>query len=69
MILDVTGINARVGDEVVLIGKSGNDTIRARELADWGETNPHEIVARLSPHLWRHFCRNEEDLLRVKYDL
>lgn len=56
-IIDITGIHAHVGDEVVLIGTSGSDTITAVDLAGWARTNPHEIVARLSPSLQRHFYR------------
>ena len=60
-IIDVTGIDARVGDEVVLIGTSGGDTIRAQDLAAWAGTNPHEIVARLSPTLHRHYYRDDSN--------
>ncbi len=60
IIIDVTGVNARVGDEVVLIGASGSDTITVADLAVWAKTNPHEIVARLSPSLPRHFYRGSD---------
>jgi alanine racemase len=60
-ILDITGVQAKVGDEVVLIGESGHDTIKVQELAAWAETNPHEIVARLNPNLSRRFIRSESE--------
>jgi alanine racemase len=58
-IVDITRVPTRVkiGDEAVLIGKQGNDTIAVEELAKKLETNPHEIVSRLSPSLPRIFKR------------
>lgn len=35
---------AAVGDEVILIGRQGNTTITAEELAAWAETIPYEIT-------------------------
>lgn len=60
-IIDVTGVNAKVGDQVVLIGKSVGDIIRAQDLARWSQTNPHEVVARISPAIFRNFYEVEED--------
>lgn len=46
--VDITDIpNARVGDEVVLIGKQGNETIFARELAKKAGTIDYEITTLL----------------------
>ncbi|MCX6809731.1 MAG: alanine racemase [Candidatus Berkelbacteria bacterium] len=55
IMVDVTGIQCRVGDEVVLIGKQGNDTVYADELAEIIKTNPREILSRLSPLIPREF--------------
>ncbi|MBP6930432.1 alanine racemase [Patescibacteria group bacterium] len=60
-IIDVTGLNAKVGEQVVLIGKSVGDIIRAQDLARWAGTNPHEIVARISPYIFRNFHELKED--------
>ncbi len=45
---DVTGIEgASEGDEVVLLGRQGNETITARELAARANTIPYEILTSL----------------------
>lgn len=48
-IIDVTNVNSpQVGDEVVLIGKQGEEEITAKELADLTQTIPYEILTRIS---------------------
>jgi alanine racemase len=49
--------NVQVGEEVVLIGKQGDQRITAEQLADWAGTVPHEILARLGAHLDRFYKR------------
>ncbi|MDD5605775.1 MAG: alanine racemase [Patescibacteria group bacterium] len=44
---------AKVGDEIVLIGKSHNKEITATDVADWAGTINYEIVTRLPEHLER----------------
>lgn len=39
----------RVGDEVTLIGKSGNSEIKAEEIADAAETSVYKILIRQNP--------------------
>ena len=39
--------NARVGDEVVLIGRQGDDAITAEEVADWLGTINYEVVSEI----------------------
>jgi len=51
--LDVTDIDARVDDEVVLIGSQGALSISADELAEKTGTIPYEVVARINPLLER----------------
>ncbi|SRR5258708_182027 len=52
--IDITGIgNMRIGDEVVLIGKQGRNTISADDLAHRIDTIPHEVLARINPLLPR----------------
>lgn len=50
IVVDVTDIpNIMVGDEAVLIGRSGNEEIKANELANFAGTTHYEIVTRLNP--------------------
>jgi len=44
---------AKVGDEVVLIGKSENKIITATDLGDWAGTISYEILSRLPAHIPR----------------
>lgn len=54
--IDVSGIkNVKAGDEVVLIGKSGAQTITADEFADYASTSCYEIVTRINPKIQRVF--------------
>lgn len=56
LVLDVTGVpGASVGDEAVLIGAQGRETITAQEVARWSGTIPYEVVTGLSarvPRVW-----------------
>ena len=40
-------------DEVVLLGRQGEERIRAEDLAAWAGTIPYEIVARIASHIPR----------------
>ena len=52
--IDVTDIpQARLEDEVVLIGRSGKEAITAETLAGWAGTISYEIVSRICPQLER----------------
>jgi len=52
--VDLTDVpGARLEDEVVLLGRSGDERISAETMADWAGTINYEIVARISPLLPR----------------
>lgn len=54
IVIDVTNISrVRIGDEVVLIGRSVNDEISASELAEHSGTSAYEILTRLNPLMKR----------------
>ena len=46
--IDVTGLDVSPGDEVVLIGRQGDDEITAREIAgdDWVDSVGSRVPAR-----------------------
>lgn len=60
MTADVTGIDGVApGDEVVLLGSQGDapeQTIDAREMADWIGTIPYEILCRLGARVERRYA-------------
>jgi alanine racemase len=53
IMIDVTGLDASPGDEVVFIGRQGGDTIDAREMADTIGSIPWEIVCRIGARIER----------------
>ncbi|MBI5400885.1 MAG: alanine racemase [Candidatus Yonathbacteria bacterium] len=54
IVIDVTNIpRIKVGDEAVLIGRSGKEEILARELAERSGTTAYEILTRLNPLMKR----------------
>ncbi|MBX7147818.1 alanine racemase [bacterium] len=50
-VTDVPGV--KIGDEVVLMGKQGNEWIRAEEIAAWAETISYEIFCGISSRVPR----------------
>ncbi|MCS7251362.1 MAG: alanine racemase [Thermoflexus sp.] len=54
IVVDVSKIpDVRVGDEVVIIGRQGEEEIWAEELAAWAGTIHYEITTRISPRVPR----------------
>jgi len=54
MMIDVTGVEgAQVGDDVVLMGRDGNEDISCSELAEKAGTIPWEIVTRIGTRVRR----------------
>jgi alanine racemase len=52
--IDITDIpEVKLENEVVLIGRAGDEIIRAEDLAEWAGTINYEIVARIGAHLPR----------------
>ncbi|GAB6139054.1 alanine racemase [Halanaerobaculum tunisiense] len=59
--IDVSEVGAvKVGDEVVLIGKSGNEEITATELANRIGTINYEVVCMVSKRIPRVYIKNEK---------
>lgn len=53
ILVDVTGVDVAPGDEVVLIGRQGDDELTAREIAATIGTIPWEVVCRLGSRIQR----------------
>ena len=59
-IADVTGIDGvEAGDEVVLMGAQGQDSITADEIADWVGTISYEVLCLIGNNNERLY-RNED---------
>lgn len=55
IVVDVGDADVRVGDEVVLLGSQGDETLTAEEWATRSETINYEIVTRIGPRLPRRY--------------
>jgi alanine racemase len=55
LMIDVTGLDVSPGDEVVFIGRQGDDEITAREMAASIGTIPWEVVCRLGARIERRY--------------
>jgi alanine racemase len=55
IMVDVTGLDVAPGDEVVLIGRQGDEAITAREIAGAIGTIPWEVVCRLGARIGRKY--------------
>ena len=54
--VDVTGLGVSPGDEVVLLGRQGDERIDAREVAATIGTIPWELLCRLGARIQREYC-------------
>ena len=58
MMIDVTGMeDVKIGDETVLIGNQGEETISADDMAGWLDTINYEIVCMISTRVPRRMER------------
>ena len=56
VMIDVTTVSdVTVGDEVVIIGQQGGETITAKDIAEWTGTIPYEILCAISPRVPRRY--------------
>ncbi|QUY64315.1 alanine racemase [Helcococcus kunzii] len=59
MMVDISNIDAQIHDEVVLIGKSGDEEITPEQVANWAETITYEIMTSISPRVKRTYIYEE----------
>lgn len=60
MMVDISDIDAKIHDEVVLIGKSGSEVITPEQVANWAETITYEIMTSISPRVKRTYIYEEK---------
>jgi alanine racemase len=53
--IDVTGLDVHTGDEVVIVGKQGNESIDVREVAAAIGTIPYELLCRVGTRIERFY--------------
>ena len=55
LMLDVGDLPVEVGDEVVLLGRQGDEAVTAAEWAELVDTIPYEIVCGIGPRVPRRY--------------
>lgn len=66
--IDVTGIpDVAAGDEVVLLGRDGDDEISAEEHAAWSATISYEVFCRISARVPRLYTDSAISSIRSKF--
>ena len=58
LMVDCGDDEVAVGDEVVLIGRQGDETITAEEWAERVDTIAYEVVCGIGPRVPRHYHRS-----------
>jgi alanine racemase len=56
-VLDVTALQVKIGDEVVIIGTQEKSSVTAEEWAEWSGTINYEIVTKINPLLPRKLVK------------
>lgn len=59
IIIDVTCVNAKLYDDVVLIGKDKQNKIFICDVASWCDTIPYEIITRIGCRVKRRYTAGE----------
>ena len=67
IIVDVTGIDCRVGDTVTVIGKDGKLTITASDIAKLDDTINYEVVCNISMRVPRVYYKDGKQVSVTKY--
>jgi len=55
--VDLTATEGNLGDEVVLLGRQGEEEVTAWELAELAGTIPYEVLTRFGQRLARRYVR------------
>ena len=53
MMVDISGIDAKIGDRVTLIGENGGEVISLDQMAQWCQTISYEIMTSISKRVSR----------------
>ena len=64
VVVDVTSLpTVRLGDEVVVIGRSGRNEITAAQVAEWCGSSPYEVFCSLGPRVRRIYTRGGKPII------
>jgi alanine racemase len=57
--IDVTGMDVAPGDEVIIVGEQGGDSIGVREIAAAIGTIPYELLCRVGSRIERVYSERQ----------
>ncbi len=57
IVVNIENDSAYNGDEVILIGSDGKNSITVEELAEWAGTIPYEILTNINTRVPRVYIR------------
>ena len=60
MIVDITKIDCKINDDVIIIGKSEKNKISICDIATWCDTIGYEIIVRLSQRIERKYIGEKD---------
>jgi alanine racemase len=60
LLVDVGDAPVQPGEEVVLLGQQGQESIWAEELACWAESIPYEVLTAIGSRVPRVYCQEEQ---------
>jgi alanine racemase len=59
MMVNIEKDSSYNGDEVILIGEAGSESITAQDLADWSGTIPYEVLTNINTRVPRIYITEE----------
>jgi alanine racemase len=61
MMVNIEADSAFNGDEAILVGESGGETISVQDLADWAGTIPYEILTNINTRVPRVYISDQKE--------
>jgi len=61
IMINIESDSAFNGDEVILLGEAGGETITAQDMADWAGTIPYEILTNINTRVPRVYVTEDEN--------
>lgn len=58
--VDATGVDCEIGDEVVLIGKQGSEEIKVRDICEYSGDCETSFISHFNRRLPKYYYKNNE---------
>ena len=65
--VDVSSVNAKIGDKVIIFGQDNNEQINVCQIALWCDTICYEILTRIGSRVQRKYiCKSSEENIKAE---